>query len=77
MLLKPAEYVVHVLDGVRPAARALGYSPSAISNWRKSGEVPTRARKIILDYARKKELDINAHDLQHGRRLRRLTDMRR
>lgn len=73
MDLKPAEYVVHLFGGVRPAARALDYSPSAVSRWRKhDGEVPTKARKIILAYAKKHRLDINAHDLEYGRRLRRL-----
>jgi len=73
--LKPAEYVIHVLGGVRPTARALGYSPSAVSRWRKAGrgELSTKARKIVLAYAKKNRLPITADDLQYGAKVRRLS----
>lgn len=71
MFLKPAEYVIHTLGGVRPAARELGYSPSAISRWRTTGgDVPTRARRIILDYAKRNRVNITADHLQYGAKVR-------
>ena len=65
--MKPAEYVVEKLGGVRPAARKLGYSPSGVSYWRRVGTVPTKARKVILKYAKKNKIDITPEHLEYGK----------
>lgn len=71
MKLKPAEYVILKLGGVRPAARKLNYTAGAIQHWKRNGgHVPTRARDRILKYAKKSGLDITADDLQYGRNIK-------
>lgn len=68
MRITPARYVIGLLGGVRPAASKLKYSPSAVSRWQceGKGEIPTRARKIILRYAKEHGLDIDPYDLEYG-----------
>lgn len=68
MRLTPAKYVIGLLGGVRSTARVLKYSPSAVSRWQTAcrGEIPTKARKIILRYAEAKGLDIDPYDLEYG-----------
>jgi hypothetical protein len=74
MRLTPAEHVIRTIGGVRKTARAIGRTPPTISAWRRSrkeggtgGDVPNRAHKPILVYARKAKLDISAEDLIMGR----------
>ena len=68
MHLTPADYVINLLGGVRPAARKLKYSPSAVSRWSVSGgEIPTKARKKILKYAGKHKLNITPIELEYGK----------
>lgn len=75
--LNPANYVIHVFGGVRPAARALGRDPSAVSRWssryfqgQQSGTIPTSAREIILNYAKQNGLPITSKDLDFGRKVK-------
>lgn len=68
MNITPAEYVIQLMGGVRPAARKLKYSPSAVSRWRTmGGEIPTKARKRILKYAEKHGLAISPIELEYGK----------
>lgn len=75
MHLNPAEYVIHILGGVRPAARSIGRNPGAISRWRTAtrygciGSVPSSAHRKILALARARRLDITPNDLSYGRRI--------
>ena len=39
--MNPAELVTRKL-GIRPLARKLGLSPSAITQWKKRGRIPTK-----------------------------------
>lgn len=77
MILSPAAYVIHVMGGVNATARAISRSPAAVSKWKSprhkkgtGGEVPRKARKLILKYAMVHGLDISADDLEYGRRVR-------
>lgn len=71
MHLTPADYIIHLLGGVRNAARELKYSPSAVSRWRTTGgEIPTKARKIILKYAHHNHLDVTPYHLEFGAKIR-------
>ena len=67
--LLPADYVIHVFQGVRSTARAIGLVPSAISRWRHDygGRVPGRSQLLILEAAKKSNLDITPHDIIYGR----------
>lgn len=76
MKTTPAEYVVYIFKGTRALARALKYSPSAISRWKRScedggcsGNIPTAAQRKILELARKNKLDITPNDLMFGRKI--------
>lgn len=69
MRLNPAEYVLLHFDGVRDAARKLNYSPSAVSRWRKTGQIPIKARKKILAYTKKRDIKtITPYELELGGR---------
>ena len=62
--MTPAETVTHVL-GVRPLARMLGLSPSAVMRWKeRDGQVPNKHHRKIIDLA---EGQITPHDLIYGR----------
>jgi hypothetical protein len=72
--MSPAAYVIKVFGGVRPTARAVGRSPSAVSKWTKprkngglGGQVPTMIQSKVLKLATKLKLPINPTDLIYGR----------
>lgn len=69
MRLLPAEYVIKVFGGVRATARAIEYTPEAISKWRYQGKgrVPSSVQKLILTKANEMNLDIQSDDLILGR----------
>jgi len=76
MQLSPAEYVIHVFKGVRPAARAIGRCPASVSRWKEpkskrglDGNVPHAVQRKILELAKAFDLDITPDDLIHGRRI--------
>lgn len=77
MRLNPAEYVIHMFDGVRPLARAIRKSPATVCLWRKGrkgktsskGRIPSSSHKPILMEARSLGLDITPDDLIFGREL--------
>lgn len=77
--MNPAEYVIKLFGGVRPLARIIGKSPSAISCWRKNrsnnkskakGNIPSSVHIKILNEAKKRGLDVNANDLVFGREVK-------
>lgn len=77
MKLNPVEYLIKVFGGVRPASRAIGRSPSAISKWQtyenkdgSRGLIPSGLHKKILAEAKDKGLDITADDLINGRNIK-------
>lgn len=77
MRLNPAEYVIHMFDGIRPLARAIKKSPSTVCLWRKNrsrknghkGRIPSSSHLPILNEAKIRGLDITADDLIYGREL--------
>lgn len=71
MLIKPADWVIRVMGGVRPAARMLGISPMAVSYWRtrSKGRIPAKDQQKILKVSRIKNLDIQPADLVIGRNI--------
>ena len=76
MHLTPAEYVVHVFQGVRLTARAIGRSPASVSKWSRprtekgaDGQIPSAAQRRILEIAKKAGLDITPDDLMFGRKV--------
>ena len=66
----PAEHVIMTFGGVRQTAKHIGYQPSAISKWRKSGRVPSSSQSKILQIADGMGLDITASDLINGRKIK-------
>lgn len=76
-LLTPAEWVVRVFGGIRPAARALGKTPQAIGFWLRpksrkgtDGRVPSKAQQGVLRVAKRLHLDVTEADLINGRVIR-------
>lgn len=77
MRLNPADYVIHMFDGVRPLARAIKKSPATVCVWRKNrskktsdkGRIPSSSHRTILNEARERGLDITPDDLIFGREL--------
>lgn len=76
MKMKPAEYVIFMIGGVRETARVLDRHPSGVGKWLKStleqgtgGEIPRSAHKDILKFAKRRNLDIGPSDLIFGRDL--------
>lgn len=74
--MNPAEYVIHVFDGVRATARAIGRSPSSVSKWQKpraergcNGQIPSAAQLLILKKAKELALDVTPDDLIYGRKI--------
>lgn len=71
MKLTPAEYIAFMLGGYREAGRLLGRHNSVVSHWKtakgREGQIPSGYHKTILEMAKKKKLDITAHDLIYGR----------
>lgn len=73
-LLSPAEYVIKVLGGVRPAARAIGRDPASVVAWKRprakkgtNGMIPDKCHHQILVIAKERGLDITPTDLILGR----------
>lgn len=74
MHLNPAQYVIYIFNGVRATARAVGRSPSSVSKWQKprdnrgcGGGIPSAVQLVILEQAKKLNLDITPKDLLFGR----------
>jgi hypothetical protein len=67
MHLDPARYLIYIFGGVRATSRALGCSAPVVSNWKKVGKVPGRARMRILELAKKNNLPIDSLILDYGK----------
>ena len=64
--LTPAEYVIEVFGGVRATARAIGYDPSSVSRWKRTGKIPSASQPRLLDAAKKSGLKLSPHALILG-----------
>lgn len=72
----PAEYVIHVMGGVRATGRAIGRSATAVGKWRQSrrrggtsGRIPPKVQGLLLAYAHTHAMDIVASDFKFGRKV--------
>lgn len=77
IMLTPAEYVIYIFKSIRKTGRAIGRSHGSVYNWYNpknkrgiEGRIPTNLQKKILDVAKEQGLDINAHDLIFGRKVK-------
>lgn len=59
--------VIKAFKGVRATARVLGKTPGAISLWKKTGLVPSRVQKLVLEKAKELNLELTAHDIIYGK----------
>lgn len=64
--LTPAAYVIRKAGGVRATARLVGRTPGAVSQWRRTGNVPVEAQQILLRHAKVAGLDLAAEALILG-----------
>lgn len=64
----PAEIVIEMLDGIRPAARTLGVTPGAVHYWKGRGQVPQRHHKALLAMSKRRRFGLTATDLIFGRK---------
>ncbi|CAB4183692.1 hypothetical protein UFOVP1375_46 [uncultured Caudovirales phage] len=70
----PAYRVICMLGGVRPTARIVDVSPSAVSRWMMpaasggtGGRIPQRHWQTIINHANKTKLNIRLNDLSDAR----------
>ncbi len=73
----PSDLVCHLFGGVRATARAIGREPSSVSKWKKAeeeggcgGRIPSKARRLIMDYAKKNGIKLSSSDLDFGRKVK-------
>jgi hypothetical protein len=78
MYFTPADYVIHIIGGVRKVARVVKRDPSTVSKWTRppnlrgrGGKIPQSNWASILDHAARMKLDITIGDLHFGRRITR------
>lgn len=65
--LTPHQIVVRAFNGTRSAARALDLDVGAVSRWGKTGLVPSRYQRRVLETAWRLGIDLTAHDIVFGR----------
>lgn len=67
MLLSAADCLIAAFGGVRRTARAVGRTPGAVIQWKKSGRIPISVQRHVLHLARNGGIDITAEELIIGR----------
>lgn len=65
--MKPPQYIIKQFGGVCAAARAIGRSPSAVSRWKKKGEIPGDAIRPVVKALQRKGQIVDVHFLVYGR----------
>jgi hypothetical protein len=73
----PAECVIKAFGGVRAAAKAIGITHSAVSQWGKRKPIPSSSVVRILEAATKLGLHITPFDLVIGRIIVRRRDTKK
>lgn len=68
--LNPAELVVKLFGGVRPAARVLNLSPTSIFRWKKSGLVPSDKQVLVLQKAKEHKKKLSPKHLIFGKTIK-------
>ena len=69
MYLNPGVCLVVAFGGVRKAARAVGRTPGAVINWKKTGIIPVKIQRLVLSMVHDKSIDLTAEELIMGRNL--------
>ena len=64
--IKPIALVLKVFGGTRATARAIGITPSAVSQWNKGGAIPFASAMKIIHVAKGR---LSANDLMFGRQV--------
>ena len=67
--LSPQQLVVRCFGGVRKTAAATGCDCAAVSRWGKTGLIPAKYQRRVLQAAWSAGIDLSAHDLVFGRSL--------
>ena len=67
--LSPQQLVVRCFGGVRKSAAATGRDCAAVSRWGKSGLIPAKYQRRVLEAAWASGIDQTAHDVVFGRSL--------
>lgn len=62
--IKPIALVLKLFGGTRATARAIGITPSAVSQWNKGGAIPFASAMKIIRIAKGR---LSANDLMFGR----------
>ena len=65
--LSPQQVVVRSFGGVRKTAAATGCDCAAVSRWGKTGLIPAKYQRRVLETAWAMGLDLSAHDVVFGR----------
>lgn len=65
--MTPAEVVIDVFGGIRPAARAAGVEASTVLRWQRRGGVPDEYKRDLLDAAKRRRLLLSLEELTWGR----------
>lgn len=66
--MTPYEYVRHLFPHASKLAEILGITRQAIYDQDTRGTIPTSWHSALLEYAKKKKLDLNPADLVVGRK---------
>jgi hypothetical protein len=66
-MLSPADCAIQAFGGQRKLASAIRRWPSAVARWRRSGDVPLEARRLILAEAQARGLPLSVEELAVGR----------
>lgn len=72
--LEPAKSVIARFGGIRPTARVLGISPSAVMRWMlprhekgTDGNVPLKHWQALINYAKKEQISLTVAELSNVR----------
>lgn len=65
--VRPADIVIQAFGGVTNTARILGRNKGAVSQWKKTGNIPTKLQPVVLRRAKQMRLKITASEIILGR----------
>lgn len=68
--MNPGEMLIEYFGGVYAAGKALRRHPSALIRWRRSGQIPVKAQRIILEGVKNKNWNFTAEDLILGKKIK-------
>lgn len=68
-ILTPHAITIAAFGGVRATARVLGCDVGKVSRWGKTGLIPAKYQRRVLEAAWASGIDLTAHDVVFGRSL--------